>query len=84
MEGAGCLLSQSKVLLRQMVHWLVLVDLYTGADITIAVQEEGEGAGKMLTVKTQKTDKEKEVTYLSGIRKKHIKSTVWVNELLVQ
>lgn len=28
----------------------MLVDLYTGADVTIAVQEEGEGAGKMLTV----------------------------------
>lgn len=55
LEGAGCLLSQSQVLLRQVVHWLVLVDLHTGADITIAVQEEGEGAGKMLTVKkTQK------------------------------
>lgn len=33
-----------------MVHWLVLVDLYTGADVAVAVQEEGEGAGKMLTV----------------------------------
>lgn len=85
LEGAGCLLSQGQVLLRQVVHWLVLVDLHTGADITIAVQEEGEGAGKMLTVKkTQKTDKEKELTYLSGIRKKQIKSRVWVNELRVQ
>lgn len=60
LEGAGCLLSQSKVLLCQMVHWLVLVDLHTGADVTIAVQEEGEGAGKMLTVKKKKKkDKEK-------------------------
>lgn len=37
LEGAGRLLSQSEVLLCQMVHWLVLVDLYTGADITITV-----------------------------------------------
>lgn len=70
LEGAGCLLSQSKMLLCQMVHWLVLVDLYTGADVTIAVQEEGEGAGKMLTVKKKK----KGVTYLSGIKKNLIKA----------
>lgn len=59
LEGAGRLLSQSKVLLCQMVHWLVLVDLYTGADITITMQEEGEGAGKMLTVKKKKKKQSK-------------------------
>ena len=45
LEGAGRLLSQSKVLLRQVVDGLVLVDLHTGAHVALAVQEEGKGAG---------------------------------------
>lgn len=45
LEGAGRLLSQSEVLLGQMVDRLVLVDLHTGAHVALAVQEEGEGAG---------------------------------------
>lgn len=45
LEGAGRLLSQSEVLLRQMVDRLVLVDLHTGTYVALAMQEEGEGAG---------------------------------------
>lgn len=45
LEGAGCLLGQSEVLLCQMVDRLVLVDLHTGAYVALTMQEEGEGAG---------------------------------------
>lgn len=45
LEGAGRLLSQSEVLLRQVVDGLVLVDLHAGAHVALTVQEEGEGAG---------------------------------------
>lgn len=57
LEGVGRLLSESEVLLRQMVYWLVLVDLYTGAYVALTVQEEREGAGQVLTVRNQ-TEKE--------------------------
>ncbi len=54
LEGAGRLLSHSEVLLRQMVHGLVLVDLHTGAHVALTVQEEGEGAGQVLTVRKKR------------------------------
>lgn len=37
LEGAGRLLSQSEVLLRQMVDRLVLVDLHTGAYVALTM-----------------------------------------------
>lgn len=56
----------------------MLVDLYTGAHVTVAMQEEGEGAGKMLTV-GGKAGKKMEVIYMSDVREIHMKS---VGELL--
>ena len=49
MEGTGALLCQREVLLREQVHGLVLVDLHAGAHVAVAMQEEGEGAGQVLT-----------------------------------
>lgn len=45
LEGTGRLLSQSEVLLRQVIDGLVLVDLHTRAHVALTMQEEGEGAG---------------------------------------
>lgn len=36
-----------------MVERLVLVDLHTGANIALTMQEEGEGTGYVLTVREQ-------------------------------
>lgn len=66
LEGAGGLLSQSEVLLRQMVDRLVLVDLHTGAYVALAMQEEGEGAGKVLTARKRR-EKERERDESFGI-----------------
>lgn len=64
LEGGAGLLGQGEVLLAEVVDGLVLVDLYAGAHIAVAVQEEAEGAREMLTGKGErdrerKTEKEK-------------------------
>lgn len=51
MEWAGGLLGQCQVLLAQVVHWLVLVDLHTGAHITVSMQEERERARQVFSEK---------------------------------
>ncbi len=64
LEGTGGLLSQSEVLLRQMVDRLVLVDLHTGAYVALSMQEEGEGAGKVLTArKRRKRERERDESF---------------------
>lgn len=39
------------MLLAEQVHGLVLADLHAGAHVAVPVQEEGEGAGQVLTAK---------------------------------
>lgn len=49
LEGAAGLLSQRQMLLAKVVDGLVLVDLHAGAHVAVSMQEEGEGAGQVLT-----------------------------------
>jgi len=49
LERAGGLLGQCQVLLAQVVYGLVLVDLHTGAHITVSMQEEREGARQVFS-----------------------------------
>lgn len=51
LEWAGGLLGQCQVLLTQVVHWLVLVDLHAGAHITVSMQEERERARQVFSEK---------------------------------
>lgn len=51
LEWAGGLLGQCQVLLVQVVHGLVLVDLHAGAHITVSMQEERERARQVFSEK---------------------------------
>lgn len=57
MEWAGGLLGQCQVLLAQVVHGLVLVDLHTGAHITVSMQEEREGARQVFSKKERERER---------------------------
>lgn len=54
LEWAGGLLGQGEVLVTQVVDRLVLVDLHTGANVTLPVEEEGERARQVFTVEGEK------------------------------
>lgn len=56
MEWAGGLLGQCQVLLAQVVHRLVLVDLHAGAHITVSMQEEREGARQVFSEKERERE----------------------------
>lgn len=49
LKWAGGLLSQCQVVLAQVVHRLVLVDLHAGAHIAVSMQEECEGARQVFS-----------------------------------
>lgn len=49
LEWAGGLLGQCQVILAQVVHGLVLVDLHAGAHIAVSMQEEREGARQVFS-----------------------------------
>lgn len=55
LEWAGGLLGQRQVLLAQMVHGLVLVDLHTGAHIAVSMQEKRERARQVFSEKERET-----------------------------
>lgn len=58
LHWATAVLGLSQVFLTQQVDRLMLVDLHTGTHIVISVQEEGEGTGQMLALKSQTTKRE--------------------------
>jgi len=64
LERAGGLLGQCQVLLAQVVYGLVLVDLHTGAHITVSMQEEREGARQVFS--EYEREREREVLKLSS------------------
>lgn len=57
LEWAGGLLGQCQVLLAQVVHGLVLVDLHAGAHITVSMQEEREGARQVFSEKERERNR---------------------------
>lgn len=51
MQGAGALLGEAQVLLPQSLERLMLSDLHARAHVAVAVHEEGERTGQVLTAK---------------------------------
>lgn len=58
LHWAAAVLGLSQVFLAQQVDRLMLVDLHAGTDVVVSMQEEGEGTGKMLALKSQRTKRD--------------------------